>query len=215
MKPRNREINIFNLSMLDVICGALGAFLILFLIAAPHYGNTGTQSDGNSLAHQLTVLTTWDAADADVDMWIFTPKKEWVGPKGGKLLGRIQPDYSFPNVDGSERSGFSHVERYRDHAQQLGPGAYVVVTQLRKTPPGMASVEVQVTPMLDIHEPPAQNIAPMRSFTLKPGEVQVTGIVQLSPQGRSLVYRMGVPWRDPGTWPAEVSANLQRGSGTR
>lgn len=37
MKPRNREINIFNLSMLDVICGAMGAFLIIMVILLPYY----------------------------------------------------------------------------------------------------------------------------------------------------------------------------------
>lgn len=37
MKPRNREINIFNLSMLDVISGAMGAFLIIMVILLPYY----------------------------------------------------------------------------------------------------------------------------------------------------------------------------------
>lgn len=37
MKPRNREINIFNLSMLDVISGALGAFLIIMVVLFPYY----------------------------------------------------------------------------------------------------------------------------------------------------------------------------------
>lgn len=37
MKPRNREINIFNLSMLDVISGALGAFLIIMITLFPYY----------------------------------------------------------------------------------------------------------------------------------------------------------------------------------
>lgn len=37
MKRRNREINIFNLSMLDVICGAMGAFLIIMVILLPYY----------------------------------------------------------------------------------------------------------------------------------------------------------------------------------
>jgi uncharacterized protein YfaP (DUF2135 family) len=37
MKPRNREINIFNLSMLDVICGAMGAFLVLLILLLPYY----------------------------------------------------------------------------------------------------------------------------------------------------------------------------------
>lgn len=37
MKSRNREINIFNLSMLDVISGAMGAFLIVMVILLPYY----------------------------------------------------------------------------------------------------------------------------------------------------------------------------------
>jgi len=37
MKPRNREITIFNLSMLDVISGAVGAFLIITVVLFPSY----------------------------------------------------------------------------------------------------------------------------------------------------------------------------------
>lgn len=37
MRRRNRDINIFNLSMLDVICGAMGAFLIIMIILLPYY----------------------------------------------------------------------------------------------------------------------------------------------------------------------------------
>ncbi len=37
MRPRNREINIFNLSMLDVICGSLGTFILLMIILLPYY----------------------------------------------------------------------------------------------------------------------------------------------------------------------------------
>lgn len=39
MKPRNREIQIFNLSMLDVISGAMGAFLIVMVVLLPAYKN--------------------------------------------------------------------------------------------------------------------------------------------------------------------------------
>ena len=37
MKRRNRDINIFNLSMLDAISGAMGAFLIIMVILLPYY----------------------------------------------------------------------------------------------------------------------------------------------------------------------------------
>jgi hypothetical protein len=37
MKPRSREINIFNMSLLDILCGALGAFCFLMLVLFPFY----------------------------------------------------------------------------------------------------------------------------------------------------------------------------------
>ena len=37
MKPRNREINIFNMSLLDVLCGALGTFCFMMLVLFPFY----------------------------------------------------------------------------------------------------------------------------------------------------------------------------------
>ena len=37
MKPRNREINIFNMSLLDILCGALGAFCFMMLSLLPYY----------------------------------------------------------------------------------------------------------------------------------------------------------------------------------
>jgi hypothetical protein len=37
VKRLNREISVFNMSMLDVITGALGAFLMIMIILFPHY----------------------------------------------------------------------------------------------------------------------------------------------------------------------------------
>ncbi len=37
MKARNREINIFNMSLLDILCGALGTFCFLMLVLFPYY----------------------------------------------------------------------------------------------------------------------------------------------------------------------------------
>jgi hypothetical protein len=37
MKPRNREVNIFNMSVLDLLTGALGAFCFLTLALFPYY----------------------------------------------------------------------------------------------------------------------------------------------------------------------------------
>ncbi len=37
MKGRNREVNIFNMSLLDILCGALGAFCFMMLVLFPYY----------------------------------------------------------------------------------------------------------------------------------------------------------------------------------
>jgi hypothetical protein len=49
MKQRSREINIFNMSLLDVLCGALGTFCFLMLVLFPFY----TQDKGRSKAPEV------------------------------------------------------------------------------------------------------------------------------------------------------------------
>ena len=36
MRARPREVNIFNMSLLDILCGALGAFCFMMLVALPY-----------------------------------------------------------------------------------------------------------------------------------------------------------------------------------
>jgi hypothetical protein len=48
MKPRNREINIFNMSLLDILCGALGAFCFMMLTLFPYYTKAKQQQGGAS-----------------------------------------------------------------------------------------------------------------------------------------------------------------------
>jgi len=49
VKARNREINIFNMSLLDILCGALGAFCFLALTLFPYYGKESKESGGASV----------------------------------------------------------------------------------------------------------------------------------------------------------------------
>jgi hypothetical protein len=48
MKPRNREVNIFNMSVLDLLTGALGAFCFLTLALFPSYYKTHKTSPATS-----------------------------------------------------------------------------------------------------------------------------------------------------------------------
>jgi hypothetical protein len=45
MRARSREINIFNMSLLDILCGALGAFCFMMLVLLPYYKPPGKATD--------------------------------------------------------------------------------------------------------------------------------------------------------------------------
>jgi hypothetical protein len=45
MRARSREINIFNMSLLDILCGALGAFCFMMLVLLPYYKPPGKEID--------------------------------------------------------------------------------------------------------------------------------------------------------------------------
>ncbi len=42
MKVRPREINIFNMSLIDILCGALGAFCFMMIVSLPYYKPPGS-----------------------------------------------------------------------------------------------------------------------------------------------------------------------------
>ncbi|MEY2439865.1 MAG: hypothetical protein QOI34_1250 [Verrucomicrobiota bacterium] len=63
MRARAREINIFNMSLLDILCGALGAFCFMMLVLLPYYKPPGSaadlrkeQADTDELLKQLESL---------------------------------------------------------------------------------------------------------------------------------------------------------------
>ncbi|MGC4056091.1 MAG: hypothetical protein QM757_45375 [Paludibaculum sp.] len=45
MRARNREVNIFNMSLLDILCGALGAFCFLMLVLLPYWKPSGQRAE--------------------------------------------------------------------------------------------------------------------------------------------------------------------------
>ena len=45
MKKRNREINIFSISALDLFASALGAFILIMVILMPYFPNTGDSAE--------------------------------------------------------------------------------------------------------------------------------------------------------------------------
>jgi hypothetical protein len=57
MRRRDREINIFNIAFLDVITGAMGAFVLMVLILAPYYAGDVTNKQ-----HEKAVTEKLDSA---------------------------------------------------------------------------------------------------------------------------------------------------------
>jgi hypothetical protein len=58
MKARNREVNIFNMSLLDILCGALGAFCFMMLVLFPYWRPGGAdrkQIEENSQQMQQNI----------------------------------------------------------------------------------------------------------------------------------------------------------------
>jgi tetratricopeptide (TPR) repeat protein len=55
MARRDREINIFNIAFLDVITGAMGAFVLLVLLLAPYYSGSAPRSHAKQEAAQSAV----------------------------------------------------------------------------------------------------------------------------------------------------------------
>lgn len=121
MRFKNREISIFSLSTLDVIFGALGAFMILMLAAMSEYNPGAVDREVAENQQELVfVLLEWSEA-VDIDLWVESrgrlngPKpgrfpeanqeSEWRDDQGDGGWGR--EDQAFVNAEGSYRVFYS------------------------------------------------------------------------------------------------------------
>ena len=91
MRSRNREVNIFNMSLLDILTGMMGAFLFLMLGMVPYYSkvkseeqNPQQQNQGNGGGQQgpqidaiLQATATWNS-DAKLEFFLYNAtSKVW------------------------------------------------------------------------------------------------------------------------------------------
>ena len=107
MAGKNRELNVFGLSLLDVMCGALGAFIFLFITVVSQNAEStkpldqaererfeqmeeeieelkkqrGSAQEERDILQTMGVTMHWDTPNVDMDLWIRTPEGEWWGPK--------------------------------------------------------------------------------------------------------------------------------------
>ena len=61
MKLRNREVNVFSMSALDLFASAMGAFMFLAIIALPFFPNTGSSPE--SISEIKKELDAFDVLD--------------------------------------------------------------------------------------------------------------------------------------------------------
>lgn len=64
MKRRSREINVFNLSMLDVILGAMAAFLIIMVVLLPYYRKEHIEYQADNAAVRRALAVAEERAAA-------------------------------------------------------------------------------------------------------------------------------------------------------
>jgi len=87
MRAGNREVNIFNMSLLDILCGALGAFCFMMIALLPHYAKASKAGTGMSESEKqqleakrnyepLAVQMWWFEPGPDIDMYITRPGKD-------------------------------------------------------------------------------------------------------------------------------------------
>lgn len=92
MPRRDREINIFNIAFLDVITGAMGAFILLVLLLAPYY--TGPQSPPPHLKKVQQSINNAAKSTEHLEKQIDQAVKAGIDPKLfdalKKLLARVK-----------------------------------------------------------------------------------------------------------------------------
>jgi hypothetical protein len=99
MRPRNREVNIFNMSLLDILCGALGAFCFLMLALFPY------QAKARQLQSRLDELEKNGVGMTAGDMREKLDEAKQRAEKAEKELDQAKADQSLMYVQLFWRTG--------------------------------------------------------------------------------------------------------------
>ncbi len=98
MKPRNREVSIFNMSVLDLLTGALGAFCFLTLALFPYYFKATGASAGVNAADSAQAAKAAEALRA-INVKL---KSELATAKAG---GRGMPPFAMIQLASEDNNG--------------------------------------------------------------------------------------------------------------
>ncbi len=104
MKPRNREVSIFNMSVLDLLTGALGAFCFLTLALFPYY-------------YKASGATTGDSSQLETENATLRAKIEAHKATGGQL-----PPFALVEISNGDDQGNSCADMHiQNVANPFGP----------------------------------------------------------------------------------------------
>ena len=172
MKRRSREISVFNLSMLDVIAGAMAAFLILVVILLPYYDKTTIdhQAEIQSLTQALAAAQTaqreaqTQAAQAQQDAARQQTRAEGLARQLARTVLVLyvrwdtHDDIDLHVIDpsGAEFWWNEH-KRIQGRPGELSEDAILgpanEVWEIRDAPPGDYRIEVNLFAIRDAHKP--------------------------------------------------------------
>lgn len=122
MRRRSRDITVFNLSMMDVITGAMGAFLIVMVVLARYYeSDPGNKENVEQLKAELSQATD-RLREIDLEM-----QKE--GPQSGNIKRSL--DRAKRNLKDAERDA-ENLREQLDQAEQELKRKDKTVKELKK-----------------------------------------------------------------------------------
>lgn len=104
MRAKNREVNIFNMSLLDILCGALGAFCFMMLVLFPYWKPKGSRAEDIEKQYQSVMSELGEIK-----------KKLAKLPGGGDLnqrLDKVSKDYQ------NQKAQLDKARRQAEEAEQ-------------------------------------------------------------------------------------------------
>ncbi len=131
MKARNREINIFSLSLMDVISGAMGSFLIVMVILAQYYVlDPDTTEDVDEMRAKLNAAIAGLAEIRDGTEGIFS---DLIDSRDGATTAGIDGSDTAGGIEELGRAISADIERVENHLASVHAEANRLESELQQS----------------------------------------------------------------------------------
>jgi len=184
MKSRNREINIFNMSLLDILCGALGTFCFLMLTLLPYYSGGGRGNEQQQLTEVLQEIERLksegkgNASTGDIAPFLVLAAGAALDPGvTAKVDVKLVPDRLDPEMQ--SRMSISEASDKVTLLPQIAPGEYPLNYFAQSTVPFQA-----VGFMCDW-----KTCTELPAFDVRPSQSQIpAGSITIQADGRAVYH---------------------------